>query len=185
VVQRSTLDLASSYIGQSGNIREPVNDAVVDKVWRSEVAHVVYQALSRGCCRVVRDGKAKAMKAWVIHQDDHLKGDIEKAMPGVRWETWKARYLVRKDGKQKGTTAGLVMAIAGFLNGLPQSVTEMSSKKLKEEAGLGDVHPNTFTQALKKAVDLAHWVRSGRSVVRVKSGELNGNHSTPIAIQVL
>lgn len=167
VLQRSSLDLAGSYLGQTDDIRHDVSTDTIKELARSEVAHVVYQALSRGCCRVMDDGQAKAMKAWVVHRDLGIRGLLEDAMPGIRWETWEAKHLTTTDGRQPGIIASTAVKIREHLKGLPREASGLSTRKLKEATGSKDVHPNTFTEALKAALQSClGWNMAGRSVVR-------------------
>lgn len=166
VLQRSSLDLAASYIGQSDNLREDVSTTTVKELARSEVAHVVYQALSRGSCRVMHDGQAKPMKGWIIHRDNGIQPLLSSVMPGVRWAQWEARHLVDPEGRQPGVTASTTARIVEHLKGLPQSVDRISTRQLKADAGLREVHPRTFTDAVRLVPDHVPWLLVGRSLER-------------------
>ncbi len=95
------LDLASSFIGQKEpNIRQAVSAETVKELARSEVSHVIYQALSRGSSRVICDSQAKPMRGWIIHRDIGVQPILSSVMPGVRWEEWKAKYIVTSEGNR-------------------------------------------------------------------------------------
>jgi hypothetical protein len=166
VLQRSSLDLAASFIGQSDNLLQQVSTETVKGLARSEVAHVVYQALSRGSCRVMDNGQAKPMKGWIIHRDVGIQPLLSSVMPGVRWEQWKAQHLTTAAGRQPGAIASTVTKIVAYLRALPEEVDRVSTKKLKVEGRLGDVPARTFTHAVGEASSHVPWLLSGRSLVR-------------------
>ena len=171
VLQRSSLDLAASFIGQSDNLREEVSTTTVKELARSEVAHVVYQALSRGSCRVMDEGQARPMKGWIIHRDSGIQPLLSSVMPGVRWAQWEARHLVDPEGRQPGVTASTTARIVEYLKGLPQSVDRISTRQLKDDAGLREVPPRTFTDAVRLVPHHVPWLLVGRSLERAFEDE--------------
>lgn len=172
VLQRSSLDLAASFIGQSDNLRQELSTSTVRELARSEVAHVVYQALSRGSCRVMSDGRAKPMKAWIIHRDVGIQPALSEVMPGVQWAEWKAKHLATANRRQPGVTASTTARIVGHLRTLPAEVIRVSTRTLKDATGLREVAPRTFTDAARAVPDHVPWLLSGRSFQRV--GQASG-----------
>jgi len=170
VLQRSSLDLAASFIGQSDNLLQAVSTEKVKELARSEVSHVVYQALSRGSCRVMDDGQARPMKGWIIHRDVGVQPVLSSVMPGVRWVEWKAKYLTTGEGKQPGVIASTVTKIVGHLQALPEDVSKVSTRRLKEDAGLKDIPSMTFTHAVTEVSSHVPWMLTGRSLQRVFDG---------------
>lgn len=173
VLQRSSLDLAASFVGQSDNLLQEVTTETVKELARSEVAHVVYQALSRGSCRVMHDGQAKEMKGWIIHRDIGIQPLLSSVMPGVCWQQWKAEHLTTNEGRQPGVIASTVVKIAEYLKELPEGVDKVSTKRLKVEAGLTKVARMTFTEAVQVVPDHVPWALSGRSLVRLFPAHAN------------
>lgn len=171
VLQRSSLDLAASYIGQSDNLREEVSAETVKELARSEVAHVVYQALSRGSCRVMHNGQARPMKGWLVHRDIGIQPVLSSVMPGVKWAEWEAKHLTGPEGRQPGAIATTVLKIVDYLKKLPEGIDKVSTRKLKEATGLGDIPPRTFTHALGEVSSHVPWLISGRSLERVFPAE--------------
>jgi hypothetical protein len=162
VLHRSTLDLAGLYLGQRDNLKEEVGSDTIKRLVNSEVCHCIYQALSRGSCRVIDNGKAGAMRGWVIHKDIAIQKTLSEVMPGVRWSEWTGNH-----GSQCGhITAKSAQAIADYLKGLPESVAKVSTRKLKDGAGLSGVVAKTFTRSLVDALRLLPWHTEERSVVR-------------------
>jgi hypothetical protein len=56
--------------------------------------------------------------------------------------------------------------VLAFLEGLPEVVAKISTRALKEQAGLTDVALRTFTRALETVEEAAGWRLQGRSLVR-------------------
>ena len=167
VLQRSSLDLAASFVGQSDNLLQEVTTETVKELARTEVAHVVYQALSRGSCRVMDNGQAKPMKAWLIHRDIGIQPLLSSVMPGVRWQQWKAEHLTTNSEGQPGVIASTVVNIVEYLKGLPEGADKVSTRQLKVEADLGGVPLRTFTKAVQIVPEHAPWTLRGRSLVRL------------------
>ena len=69
VIHRSETDLAASIVGQQDSLLAVVPSKQITEVKRSECAHALYQAMSRGSCRETVDGQAKPMQVWLIHSE--------------------------------------------------------------------------------------------------------------------
>src|SRR5262249_25126829 len=78
VIHRSETDLAASIVGQQDNLLAPVSGRQISEVRRSENAHALYQAMSRGSCRGTVSGQAKPMRVWLIHYDNALPCLLDK-----------------------------------------------------------------------------------------------------------
>ena len=167
VLQRSPLDLAGSFLGQVDDIRAGVSRDLVTDIARSEVCHVVYQALSRGSCRVMQNGKAQAMTGYIIHRDAGIQPMLSEVMPGATWSEWKCAATE----VAPGVIASITLKIAEHLRSLPESVRHLSTRQLKADTNLRDTHPNTFTAGLRKAMEHAPWLMSGRSLIRAFAEE--------------
>jgi hypothetical protein len=166
VLNRGHLDIASAIVGQMDDLNACISNAEIQATINSEIDHVIYQALSRGSCREVDNGQAKAMKAWIIHKDMRLRNRLSKVLPGAVWKAWDAVHGVAGGG----LIATLALQVVDYLNALPEDVTKISTRQVKESLKLADVAARSFT----KATDLIHessgtWVKDGRSLVRVTS----------------
>lgn len=175
VLHRSALDLAGSFVGQSDDLRSNVSPDRLRSIMLSEVCHVIYQALSRGSCRVIDDGKARPMTGWIMHRDDAIQPKLSEVMPGCVWEEWTPTHPDSQPGVVATTTARLV----AYLNGLPPTVDRIAVRKLKLEAGLGHVASRSFTRAVQGVRDHAAWTSEGRSLVRL-FGEEGASGQLPI-----
>jgi hypothetical protein len=163
ILQRSDVDLAGAIIGQRQDLLSNVNTIDISAVRRSEAGHVAYQALSRGSCRVIEDGEAKPMRAWLLHHDTKLMDLLSKVMPGAMWKRWEAQYVATSRSKISDTAEKII----AFLSQLPAEVNELSTRKLKDEGGFRDVPKRTFTHAVNDALTRVTWTLRGRSLIRL------------------
>lgn len=162
VLHRSQLSLASSMAGQADDILHSITPSKVNDVMVSEIAHVVYQALSRGACRMIDGNQAHEMDAWLIHSNDEIRPLLEQVMPGVQWVTWKGRHLSATPKQSKVTES-----ISSFLLGRPPEELSISTQKVKREALLTHVPASTFTKALRGHLEVdCQWTLKGRSLIR-------------------
>ena len=165
VLHRSDADLAGAMIGQSDNLLRPVSTTDILSVRRSEVAHGLYQAMNRGACRTTENGAAGRMNVWLPHRDTKVREVLDTVMPGLVWTKWHGEFLEGAASKEED----LADKITGFLTELPRKISEISTRKMKQEIDAGAVSPRTWTRALQRAVDTeAGWTISGRSVVRAQ-----------------
>jgi hypothetical protein len=144
----------------------PTPHDLVNRLLRSEVAHCVYQAASRGSCRVIRDGKALPMRLYLIAQDVALQGLIAKVMPGVRWSYRDPVHLAKANAT--GKQLQLLGQIITYLDGMPSEVERVKSSEIKAALTLErDSDDKAFTRA-GELLDLNDhgWVRRGRTFMR-------------------
>lgn len=170
VLQRSPIDLAAAYLGQTDDIQGEVSWQTIQDLRRSEQCHLIYQALSRGSCRVIDNGHAKKMTGYIIEKDCLIKKDLDRVIPGARWLEWES-----KTGVKPGVIDSLAKKIEDHLEGLPQETDKISTTKLKKEMGVAnDLPRTTWTSALQAfASSQDDWVQIGRSLAR-NSGTLYG-----------
>ena len=162
VLHRDRIEVAGAAVGQLQDLVAPVSGETLSDIVASEVAHSVYQALSRGACRVVENGEARPMNAWIIHRSTELRGLLQRLMPGVRFQEWTPED-VSLGNKVMRTLVGLV----AVLEALPASEMSISTRRLKQLMGLDESAKSTFTRALKALPDGAPWRHTGRSLIRV------------------
>lgn len=163
VLHRSYLDLASAIVGQQDDLQSNVDNSFIKEMLDSEIAHVVYQGLSRGASRVVVDGQASPMQLYLIHRDLGIRKALARVMPGVQWEVWKPKHM-RAD--TMGATAMIALQVSEFLGRLGQEVSRISTRQLKSDLGLA-VPSRTFSDALGMLGSTSpDWKLEGRSLVR-------------------
>lgn len=161
VLQRNPVDIAGAYLGQKDDLQAAMNQDIVRELLLSEVCHVVYQALSRGHCRIVDDSYAGEMHGYLIHRDEAIRGELEKVMPGAVWKVWG-----KGDQGEGGTIAATARTISEYLRGLPEGATLVSTREVKKVLGLGTLARRTFTYALQRALAGSGWKLSERSLIR-------------------
>ncbi len=170
VLQLPPMAVGATGIGQSDNLDRDVGGDDLRDWHRSEVCHAIYQALSRGSCRVAEDGYALPMNAWIIHRDDAIRAELERVMPGAKWKRWEPTYV------REGVTAALAQEIAEHLETLLEdTVDRISTQKLKQAMSKTDkdgVPARTWTNAVRRFLDTQEfplWKQEGRSLVRSSS----------------
>ena len=167
VLHRSHIDLASCIMGQQDNLLAPVSHDEISRVERSEIAHCLYQAMSRGRCRILEGSQAKAMNVWLIHKDRAIADVIREVMPKVNWRDWEPIHLM-----SQGKVDSLKRSILGHLGTLPPSVLKVSTTRLKKALDLGDIPGRTFTLAVQAVSEEdTEWRLEGRSFVRSTPSE--------------
>ncbi len=163
VLQRSPIDIAAASLGQTDTLAGPVDYASVKPLLNSEICHVIYQALSRGSCRMIDQGYAKPMTAYIIHRDDRIRDELERVMPGATWEVWETEHF----GASTGVIAKLAVRIEEHLKGLLGEVWKVSLHALKRELDVADMPPQTFKLARDRALEAVPWAVDGRSLSRI------------------
>jgi hypothetical protein len=163
VLHRSYLDLASAIVGQQDDLQSTVDNSLIREMLDSEIAHVVYQGLSRGASRVVIDGQASPMQLFLIHRDLGIRKSLARVMPGVSWKVWKPQFM---KADTIGTTALIALKVSEFLAGLDAKRSRISTRQLKVELGV-TAASRTFSDALSLlGSTAADWRLDGRSLVR-------------------
>lgn len=163
VLQRDGVDIAGSYLGQRDNLKADISRKIVQDLLLSEVVHVIYQALSRGACRVVKNGYASKMTGYIIHRDDAIREELEKVMPGVGWKTWNAKRITVKPGEIKARAN----EVSNFLDRISPSTPHISCRQLKQQLNLKHIPTQTFNRVVNKALEVnRNWIRSAQSLIQ-------------------
>ena len=166
ILQLSHLNVASRLVAQQDDLQAPITNADIQKVLDGEVAHVAYQALSRGSCRVVENGQSKPMEVYLFHKRKHLREALESVMPGVRWSRWLPSV---ETGRQTSKLDLCLMGIKHCLDALSSNVMAISTRDVKHRLGVDTSKPNErkmFDRAVQELVWLGEWTRQGSSLVR-------------------
>lgn len=162
--------IAAQMAAQAGKLTLAPQDAKVREVRYSEVAHAIYQAASRGRCRVLNDGKAGAMTLWLALYYEGADAFLQSVLPGATWDRdyWPAGLPTKADQKaqagKKATASKAVQAgadlIATYLRAAPK--VPVSSKVVRAATGL---EPDMFKRAAKVAAEalVFEWTAEGRS----------------------
>jgi len=153
--------IAAGVAGQDRDLLRKVTSAEIDRVTYSETACSIYQALSRGSCRVVDNGEARPMRFWLPlapQAAEDVLGHLRARMPGLRWMDWVSN---REDQVRA--------ALVTYLRRLPAEVHRVASRTVRREAALAAVPRGTFLRAKAAALkkELAgEWSFEGSSFVR-------------------
>lgn len=164
VLHRSRIDLASYMVGQSDDLKLPVDTSEIMNIQRSELIHLIYQAASRGSCRTVDNGYAKPMTLYLVHKHDDIKSSLDVVMPNLILDRWDGDYSEVSEGQ----IIKLAKRLYEYLK--DTDVTRMSIRELKNILQLNAIPPRTFTAARQYYLDnlTKDWILDGRSLVTVE-----------------
>ena len=95
----------------------------IKDIEQSEIAYTYQQAMCRGSCRIIADGKAKPMKVWLIHRGKQIRERLDVVMPGVKWKTWET-----EQAKPEGKVQQTVKKIRDYLMQLDSCVQQIPIK---------------------------------------------------------
>lgn len=141
ILHRDETELMGLYLGQVGDINAEVSKELAQDLQLSEKAHLAYQALSRGTCRTVTDGKAGDMKGYIVEISPEIESTLSTVMPGVRWEKWKPYFVPESEG----LIVEWAEKVQTYLAGLDETVTKISSQSLRKAMQADKVKPDTWT----------------------------------------
>jgi hypothetical protein len=163
VLHRSEWDLLGAFIGQKGDLLAQLTRQEKEDLSITESVHHAYQALHRGTCRKMRDGKAWPMRFWVFYENPkQIMKHLTRVMPGVRWERYKQQILPTFEQKQQQ----MADRVIDYLNAPPETAMAISCQKLREELKMMQCKRTTFFRAVNLALKSVAWEREGKSVVR-------------------
>jgi hypothetical protein len=166
VLHRSDADLLGAIVAQQDDLLIPVTQEQLSKVKASEVAHNLYQGMSRGSCRIVVNGRSRRMKVWLTISDPKVRELLDLAMPGVTWAKWDTKHLRPDETKIEDTAR----KIAEYLDGLSAEITKVSTRAIKRAVeGLSDVPMRSFTEAVRQVCEFTPWGLDGRSLTRLSN----------------
>lgn len=161
VLHRSRLELASQVVGQLNDIDAPIDPNLLKEIEESEICQCLYQAMSRGSCRVIEGYKTKPMTVYLIHKYRTIRTVLGQVMPGLKWEDWVPKFMV-----SKSRVNSLTKQIVTYLEEQKPEVKAISTRKIKSDLGLSDVPRNTFTRIIKEVDRQSEWFLVKKSMVR-------------------
>lgn len=147
ILHRAETELTGQYLAQTRNLDGVISRELVDDISLSEKAHVAYQALSRGCLRVVNNGQAQPMKGYIVEIDPAIETELSKVMPGVQWKTWKPMFLPETDSLVDTLQREIYDYLMRF------DGDRISSRKLKKVMGKEKVAPSTWKRSVRSDFD--------------------------------
>jgi hypothetical protein len=163
VIHRSEADLSAAILGQQDDLLSDIPGTLISNVRRSENAHALYQAMSRGSCRDTVEGQGKAMRVWLMHYDAKVCDLVSKIMPGVVWEAWSPKFLDPFQSKVEE----LALQVLSYLRQLGPEISRLSTRALKRAVGVTDTPQRTFSRVVRCVAEAdAGWFLRDRSLQR-------------------
>lgn len=178
VLHRDAKQLSGQYLGEIDTLSGEVERSLREELVLSERAHLVYQALSRGTCRISDNGQALPMTGYVVEVDPDIEDTISTVMNGVTWSVWKPQF-VTETGALINTWVEKVKAYLGELED-----DRISSQTLKKAIHAEKVHPSTWKLIIQAVIKLVSppkkedylgdcltfaWKLEGRSLVKMNA----------------
>jgi hypothetical protein len=148
ILHRDLSDLAAQYAAQLDNFSTKVDGETLKTLCLSERAHCAYQALSRGCLRVMGEaGQASTMTGYIIEFEEGLEAELNTVMQGATWREWKPVYSdLVEHGK---TIRTLADRLDRYLRAIPEDVSERSAKRVWSDLGATKVPRETRSKAVQ------------------------------------
>lgn len=162
------LDMASKIVGQQDCLEASASHQQVEQILDSEIAHSVYQAISRGSCRVVENGQAKPMEVYMFHKRSSLQSTLQWIMPGLVWTNWIPTCM--GEGTSLGQTDIQAMQIKEYLDRQPEERARVPTKEIRQALLIDssiDKYRKAFDRAADKVCNSGFWIRHGQSLMRV------------------
>jgi hypothetical protein len=141
----------------------------------TESVHLVYQAASRGSCRMTEeDGSASAMALYLTSPKDKtmLRKYLDRVFPEATYETWEGKFSkTRDEGKTKQAKTKILDCLDS-LEELGYGGERVSSQSLRKTfPELQEIPKSTYRNAVSdlKFCPERNWTVEGRSFVQVFS----------------
>jgi hypothetical protein len=161
--------VAGKVFAHARDINLELTSEEFNEVVQSEKVHSLYQALSRGSCRVMMNGKAKKMDAYIFSHDYiALKKALGVAMPGVRFVDYQPKHLKTKTTKKDEAKIVFTKVLDGY-KGATLSIKQLYGHAPK----IGTDTKKTALDELLEDVLVFDWKREGRSLIRLESSPVN------------
>jgi len=171
ILYRDINDMAAQLVAQQRDISAPVTQRQAEEARASEMAQLLYQALSRGSCRRTIDGISAEMNVWLMlpNKDELVIDILKRQFTGATFLHTDTTFLASlNDGRED-----LIRRLNEYLGELPLKTNKISIKKLKDA-----VAPKVSkeSQSWRFAVmelknQNVNWVVQDRSLVRRESLE--------------
>lgn len=161
--------VAGKVFAHARDINLELTSEELNEVVQSEKVHSLYQALSRGSCRIMEKGKARRMDAYVFSHDFiALRKALGVAMPGVKFVDYQPKHLKTKTTKKDEAKIVFTEALDEYKG------DTISVKQLYGHAP--NIGTDTKKAALNELLDdvlVFDWKREGRSLVRLGNSGVN------------
>lgn len=154
MLHRDEEDVIGQYVVQcDGGDHEKITKQTGAQLVQSEVVHTIYQALSRGSCRVTEDGQARPMKAWIIHYSKGIRKGLDVVMPGAKWvDEWPIEGEAEAVKKTRPISPEAVR-LREYLEGLMPEEFPVLVRTVKEQTGLDTVTRKAWRRISEEAIE--------------------------------
>jgi hypothetical protein len=157
VLYRNPQELGASIIGQIQELDFPLTDAQIQHVQHSEMADMIYQAVSRGHCRRTNNGTAELQEIYLLLPEKDLKPVLDilpLAMKDVKLAIYRPQYLAPSS---KATLyIRFADKIAEILGAQHPGVSKVSAHKIRREVeSKAGLKISSNSKSWKNAVDRA------------------------------
>jgi len=155
MLHRDELDVLGQYVAQcDGGKHENLEQQQAQRLVQSEIIHTIYQAISRGSCRVTENGQARPMKAWVIHYSKAIREPLETVIPGVQWvDDWTQDNEAEISKKLSKPIDPLALKLREHLESMLPEMFPMLCRDVKVESGLSDVSRQVWRRIAAEATE--------------------------------
>ena len=158
-----TAEVAARTCAHARDIELSLSSEELGKLVQSEKIHSIYQALNRGRCRIMTNGKAGKMDAYVFtHDYKEVRISLEHAMPKVKFKDHKAKHLSGKETKKDKCKAAFLDHLQRYQG------DKISTKKLY--AIVTDASLDTKRVAMDELMDnelTFDWKKESKSLIRI------------------
>lgn len=172
VLRRNPLDLAACAAAAADDLGLRLSKQALKKLEISEMSHCVYQAMSRGSCRIMSEaGKADPMNLTIIGRVQGVREMLGEVMPGVSW----THTVPDRQPRPGCRTAEAAHAIRTYLRSVPREQSTVSIRKMKavieprlaRESWRVALSDGRMLASLPIRGEPAHWEIAGQSLRRV------------------
>ncbi|MBS0167554.1 MAG: hypothetical protein JSR29_15840 [Nitrospira sp.] len=154
ILHRDEDDVVPQYVATcDGGDHERLTKKTAQQLVQSEVVHTVYQALSRGCCRITEDGQAKPMKAWIIHYAKDIRRSLGVVMPGAVWVNEWPMDTPTTTNKPKKPLSPEAVTLREYLESLIPEQFPMFAGHVKVNAELSHLSRQAWRRVVDEAID--------------------------------
>src|SRR5690606_7686710 len=123
--------------------------------------------ISRGACRVVENGQARAMDVYLLHKKSRLRTTLQSIMPGLRWKPWIP--TCENEGASHSLVDIHAMQIKTYLDNQPEGRSKVPTREIRQVLSIDNTvqrYRKAFDRAVDKVCDSGYWIRHGHSLLR-------------------
>ena len=132
-------------------------------------SHSIYQAASRTCTRITRDGQAPPARLYLRAAQPRLKRilkNLKTMMPGIKIKDWPLKHHKEEQAQSKR----LMELLKRYLDELPHDCMKITRRKLWKDLGESAACPKLRSRVIGRLLEEAEvmWVPTGHSLIRTE-----------------